>query len=817
MKNKSLGGVQKSRRPRRRRRGTSRLFVLGTAFMAATVAGGVTPAYAQQIVRDAQTTSRTGAASSDQIRRFDIAPGTIASVSDRFQIITGIRVVLAKDVGDLPSPGVVGTLTAVQALEKLLAGTGIGYMFTDASTVALDVRASEFVAVEGHGPTVASPKFTQPLRDIPQTIAIIPKETIQAQGATTLRDVLRNVPGITFQAGEGGGELPGDSFTLRGFSASNDLFIDGVRDSGGYSRDAFNIEQVEVAKGPSSSIAGRGATGGAINQVTKSPTMQPDGAASVGVGGADYRRGTLDVNQPFGAPTIGAAFRLNAMWTESGVPGRDVVENRSWAVAPSLAAGLGSPTQLVLKYQHVTQDNVPDYGLPWGNSPGFPTGAFRSTPPIDQSNFYGLRDYDFEDISSHVATGEVSHRFSGTLSLRNLTRYSRTDRDSAITSPRPPNRQLQRRTMGNDNVANQTNLTASIDTGSVRHDMVSGIEFSRETTSNQNSAQTTNQPQVSITDPNPGDRPFGPMPANTGNPSDTTLHQAGAYVFDTVNIGARWQFTGGARFDIVDVDYALTTLATREVSTIQNSDSMLSWKSGVVYKPRPMGSVYLGYGTSFNPSVDAAATGAALSTTPTAANNPNLAPEETHNYEAGTKWDVLGNRLSLTGAVFRTEKVNARTRNANSDPFILAGKQRVDGVELGVSGNITNRWSALAAYSFMHSRIDASANAAEEGMNLALTPENAFNLWTSFALPREVTVGGGVQYMDAVFRNTTSTTVVPSYWLVNGLASYAVNEKLTLRLNGQNLADTQYVDRVGGGHYIPGPRRQVLLNLDVHF
>jgi len=385
MKNKSLFDAQGSRRPRRRRRGTSRLFVLGTALVATTVAGHVSPVGAQELVRDAQTTSRGGAAASDQVRRFDIAPGTIASVADRFQSTTGIRVVLANDTGDLPSPGIVGTMTAAQALEQLLAGTGIGFVFTDASTVALDVRASEFVAVEGHGPAVASSKFTQALRDIPQTIAIIPKETIQAQGATTLRDVLRNVPGITFQAGEGGGGLPGDSFTMRGFSASNDLFIDGVRDAGGYSRDAFNLEQVEVAKGPSSSIAGRGATGGAINQVTKSPGLQPAGTASVGVGGADYRRATLDVNQPFGVPTIGAAFRLNAMWTDTGVPGRDVVENRSWAVAPSVAAGLGSPTQLVLKFQHLTQNNVPDYGLPWGSSPGFPTGAFRSTPPIDQA------------------------------------------------------------------------------------------------------------------------------------------------------------------------------------------------------------------------------------------------------------------------------------------------------------------------------------------------------------------------------------------------------------------------------------------------
>jgi catecholate siderophore receptor len=815
MKNKSIGDDLKARRPRRRRRGVSRLFVLSTAVVASTVVCRVSPVYAQQIGRE--STTRATQSTGDQLRRFDIAPGTITSVADRFQTITGIRVVLAADIGDLPSPGVVGTMTAAQALGQCLAGTGVGFVFTDAATVALDIRSSEFVSVEGHGPTVTSPKFTQPLRDIPQTIAVIPKETIHAQGATTLRDVLRNVPGITFQAGEGGGGLPGDSFTLRGFSGSNDMFIDGVRDPGGYSRDAFNLEQVEIAKGPSSSIAGRGSTGGAVNQVTKAPNLLSEGSASIGVGSADHRRATLDVNRPFGAPTIGAAFRLNAMWTDAGVPGRDVVENRGWGIAPSVAAGLGSPTQMVVKYQHLTQDNVPDYGLPWGSSPGFPTGAFRSAPPIDQSNFYGLRDYDFEAISSDVATADVSHRFSGALTLRNLTRYSKTDRDSAITSPRPPNRQLQRRTMGNDNLANQTNLTASIATGSIRQDVAAGVDLSRETTSNQNSSQTTNQPQVSITDPNPGDRPFGPMPANTGNPSATTLHQAGAYVFDTVNIGARWQLTGGARMDVVDVDYALTTLATGEVSTIHNTDSMISWRGGVVYKPRPMGSVYVGYGTSFNPSVDAAATGAALSTSATAANNPNLEPEETHNYEAGTKWDLLGNRLSLTGAVFRTEKINARTRNAASDPFVLNGRQRVAGVELGASGNITNRWSVLAAYAFMHSRIDASASAAEEGMNLALTPENTFNFWTSYALPWEVTVGGGAQYMDAVFRNTTSTTVVPSYWLVNALASYAVNEKLTLRLNGQNLADTQYVDRVGGGHYIPGPRRQVLLNLDVRF
>jgi catecholate siderophore receptor len=801
-----------TRRGRPRRRGTSRLFVLGAAFVASASAGSTwSTAHAQGL--DAAPVS-AGAQSSSTFR-FSIPAGTIATAVEQFQTVTGIRVELASDsLRDLPSAGVAGVMTARQALDRLLAGTGLGYAFTDPGVARLDIRTSERVDVTGDVRDVSSPKFTQPLRDIPQTISVIPQEVIQSQGATTLRDVLRNVPGITFQAGEGGGGLPGDNFTMRGFSAGNDMFVDGLRDTGGYSRDAFNLEQVEVAKGPSSSIAGRGATGGAINQVTKSPHLQQASAVTLGAGNADYRRGTVDVNQPLG--TLGTSLRLNAMWTDAGVPGRQVVENKSWGVAPSLAIGLGRPTHVTLKYQHLTQDNVPDYGLPWGNYPEYPTGAFDATPPVDQSNFYGLRDYDFEDIRSDIATAEVAHQFGNGFTLRNITRYSDTERDSAITAPRPPRRQLQRRTMDNGHIANQTNVTAAYG-ARARHDVAAGVEFSRETTGNRNSAQSDNQPSTDIVSPNPDERPFGPMLPNTGNPSETHLKQAGMYLFDTVSLGSQWELTGGARLDVVDVDYSLTTVATGDVSRLERSDSMLSWRGGIVYKPRPEGSVYFGYGTSFNPSVDAAASGAALGTSATSANSPSLAPEETRNYEVGTKWDVLTGRLSLTSAVFRTEKVNARTRNANSDPFVLAGRHRVQGIEAGISGAITSRWTALAAYAFMDSSIGESANAAEEGNNLTLTPENTFSLWTTFDLPRNVTIGGGAQYMDAVFRNTTNTTRVPGYWLTNALVSYRVNDLLTLRVNGQNLADKQYVDRVGGGHYIPGPRRQVVLNADFGF
>ena len=752
-------------------------------------------------------------------QRFDIPPGPLGDVLAAFEAATKVKVTVTVDsIRTLQSPGVSGLHTAERALEQILAGTGITYRFTapDAVTLRLEA-ASEFVEVQGNAAPLSLRTFTEPVRDIPQTIEVIPSEVIQAQGLTSLRDVLRNVPGITFQAGEGGGGLPGDNFSIRGFSAGNDIFVDGIRDPGGYSRDVFNLEQVEVTKGPSSATVGRGATGGAINQVTKSPQLGAGYSGTLGGGNEAYKRGTADINVPLEQLGKGVAFRLNAMWGEGGVAGRDVVENSGWGVAPSIAFGLGSPTTVRLKYQHLDQDNVPDYGLPWGASPGFPTGAFNATPPIDQSNFYGLRGYDFESINSNFGTAEIDHRFANRLTLRNLTRYSETDRDSAITAPRPPNRQLQRRTMSNENLANQTNLIGSFTTGSMTHDVVTGIEVARETTDNRNSAQATNQPQTSIINPDPNDRPLGPMPPNTGNPSETRLNLAGIYAFDTVKLSERWLASGGLRLDVVDVDYSLTNLADGVVTELDSSDSMVSWRAGLVYKPRPNGSVYAGYGTSFNPSVDAAATGAALSNTATAANNPNLEPEETRNVELGTKWDVLSGRLSLNGALFRTEKTNARTRNAASDPFILSGKHRVSGVELGASGQITPAWSAFAGYAFMNSEISESENPEEVGNNLILTPESTFNLWTTYTLPWDLTVGGGAQFMDAVFRNTVNTIVVPSYWLYNATASYPLNQNLTLRMNLQNLTDEEYVDRVGGGHYIPGPGRQLMISTDWKF
>jgi len=659
----------------------------------------------------------------------------------------------------------------------------------------------------------ASAKYGAPLLDTPRTVTVIPRELIVERNATTLRDALRNTSGITFQAGEGGGGLPGDqNFTLRGFSARSSLFVDGIRDPGSYARDTFFIEQVEVAKGPAAVVGGRGATGGMINQITRTPLDESVADFALSAGTDDYVRATADLNQPLGEH---AAVRLNMMYDEGDVPDRDVVENSRWGVAPSLALGLGTDTRWTLAYLHIDQDNVPDYGLPWNTPAGPDTGL-----DLDYSNFYGLEDYDYEDIETDSVTAKVEHDFSDTLEIESTVRWLDSLRDSAITAPRPPDRQLQQRRQGNELLANQTNLIATLGWGSVTHRMTAGFEIAREETANRNQAQATNQPPITDVDnPDPSEDPLGPMPDNIGNPgpSEATVDTIALYVFDAIELTDRWQVNGGLRWEDYDVEYELRDLADGTVTRLDSQGNELSWQVGLVFKPVPNASLYAAYGTSFDPSFDAAATGVSLSELPTQAANPNLEPEESRNYEIGAKWDRADGRLGITGAIFRTEKFNARTRSTNEDPFTLDGEQQVTGVELGLTGNLTDHWSAFAGYVYMDSEFEASANPVEPGLSLVLTPENSFNFWTTYSLPMGLEFGVGGQYLDNVFRNTTSTVEVPSYWLFDAMVTYPLNDTVTLRLNATNLADEEYIDRVGGGHFIPGPGRRVSLTANLRF
>jgi catecholate siderophore receptor len=819
MQNRSFRTLERRRKPRRR--GTARLFVLGAAFAASTaVPTSIATLHAARRWTHAVPVDVNDAVQSQdtQTLRFAIPAGPLADVLTAFEKQTRVKVILTHEaIATIQSPGVAGMFTVPQALGELLSGTSVAFTFTGRSAVSLELRAAgEFVAVTGEGPAMTSRKFTEPLRDIPQTITVVPASVIAAQGATTLRDVLRNVTGISIQAGEGG--VPaGDNLSIRGFSARTDFFIDGVRDVGGYTRDPFNVEQVEVVKGPSSSIAGRGSTGGVINLATKAPNLGTSRAASIGIGSSDHKRGTLDVNQPL-VGLAGAAFRMNAMWTDSDTPGRDAVKNERWGVAPSLAFGIGTPMRIVADYSHLDQQNVPDYGVPWVPNTNVPLRAHADqAPPVDFSNFYGLTSRDYEDTKTDVVTGRVERDFSAAMNLRSVVRFGRTVRDSLITSPRFDNNDSttirrtdwKSRDQSDGVLASQTDLTSRFRTGTVGHALVTGFELSRETSENWNRIEQGGpQPTTDLFKPD-FNQPYESRLVRDGAVNDATARSAAIFAFDTLQLGSRVELTGGLRWDRLSLDYRTVNAATQE-STLERTDDMVSWRGGAVYKPRTNGSVYVGLGTSLNPSTE----GLSLS-----ASTALLDPEKSRSVEAGTKWDLPGGRLGMNAAVFNTTKTNARTPGVSpgDPPTVLQGEHTVSGIELGANGNVTDRWQLFGGYTFMDSEITRSNNAAESGKEFGNTPNHSLSLWTTYRLPRGVDVGGGAQFVGDRFNSNTGTRTAPAYWVVDAMAAYRVSNQLTLRVNGLNLANERYIDRITGGHFVPGSGRSVMLTTDIGF
>jgi catecholate siderophore receptor len=754
--------------------------------------------------------------------QFDIPPGPLADVVEAFKRATGWNVETPNTmILEVQSPGVSGLYTAEEALAHLLENTGVTYELAAPSSAKLDLRVVESVEVtERIRPEPTSPKYTTPLLDVPQTVTIVPQEVIQEQNATSLRDVLRNVSGISIQAGEGG--VPaGDNLSIRGFNARTDIFVDGVRDFGGYSRDPFNFEQVEVTKGPASVYGGRGSTGGSVNMATKNPNLTTLNTGSFGVGNASFKRATVDLNQPLESLGDGVAFRLNAMWTDAETPGRDVAANERWGAAPSLAFGLDGPTRLTLDYFHLDQDNVPDYGIPWVPATNTALPEYADQPaPVDFHNFYGLRARDYENTATDMGTATFDHDFSASLSLTNLFRYGVTDRDSVITAPRFATNDstdirrtdMKSRDQQDGIVANQTALTGFFPTGSMSHAVVTGLELTRESSENFVRAESGPvPPNTDLFSPNPND-PYQGVISRTGASTDGVAKSVAVYAFDTVDLDRSWQVTGGLRWEQFETDYTSFDGLGGE-TPYGRTDSMLSWRAGVVYKPRANGSVYFGAGNSFNPSAEG------LSLATGSSSLAEVEPEKSQSYEVGTKWDVADRRLSLTSALFHTEKTNARTPGLNpgDPPTVLEGRHRVRGLELGFAGNITPEWSVFGGYTFMDSQIEESNNASEVGNAFGNTPRHSFNAWTSWELPWNLEVGGGAFYVGDRYNNNSETRLAPGYWQVDAMAALRLTDELTLRVNAVNLANERFIDRVGGGHFIPGVGRSVTVTTTLGF
>lgn len=709
-----------------------------------------------------------------------------------------------------------------------------------------DAKTLETVTVDGRPARrePRSPEFTAPLVDTPRSVTIIPQQIIEQTAATSLQDVLRNSPGITFGAGEGGQPLADRPF-IRGQSSGNNVFVDGIRDSGGQQREVFNLEQVEVIKGPDAVYSGRGSGGGSINLGSKAPRLTDFSRWGLGVGTDGWLRGTIDQNWNLGET---AGLRLNLMAAEGDVAGRDAVDYDKWGLGLSLAAGLGTQTTGTFSYYHLTSNQMPDYGIPL-----FTKIGVRTTPSgildVPYDSFYGLEARDYLTNTVDAFTADFEHRFSPALTLRNVSRYAETLNDYVVTNPGDGGRidtggvalvggeyWMKRATKSRWNptrtLANVTDLTGRFSTGGLRHSFNIGLELAREDNRNASYIVTTTSGTACpapltgldctrVYDPEPQDPWTGTIVRNliSSNRTDTV----GLYALDSIELGERFIVNLGLRYDDYSVEgrNASGTLAAPLYTPVGGDWTFLNYQVGLVYKPTASSSVYASWATSATPPTISAGdqnTGGAVGT-------ELLDPEETESFEIGAKANLFHDRLALSGAAFFLKRENAQIQVAPG-VFEQAGEAEVRGVELGVSGNITRAWQVFGGYTWMDSELVSGAyNNVNIGDPLANTPEHSFSLFTTYRVIPSLSVGGGVYHVSDSFGGNqggagggANRVYAPAWTRVDLFAAWDISETASLQLNVQNAGDEDYILRTNGVHHADvAPGRQAILTLNLRY
>ncbi len=697
-----------------------------------------------------------------------------------------------------------------------------------------------------------------PLANTPQTVNVVTQQVIQEQRLLTMEDALRTVPGITFGAGEGGNQ--GDTPIVRGFAARGDMFRDGLRDPGWYTRDMFSSDRVEVYKGPSGFAFGRGSTGAAINTVSKMPQANTfvNGTIS-GVTSGGYRA-EVDANGTQG----NLSGRLAAMYQDIPVQDRNNIFARRWGVAPSLKAEFTPDTRGFFSYVYQGEDGVPDYGRPYLPAPAYSSvtgartnagyfGNGAATPPIPvpRQVFYGVTGGPLADrqvTNTHIGTIRFEHDFTDNLRITNATRYVSVDRMARPTAPRslgnanndfvvpqpaagpaiavpPPGYPVELMTIGrqhfetltdNTLLINQTDLTGKFWTGGLEHTFTFGAVASRQTRDQMRANYCTPTNLACRTSAfAPVDTAYGGPNNGFGLPNHTVTTDVGVYGSDQIKFNEYFELLGSIRYDDFRTTYTNLAAVPPASQQLNRADEMVNWRVGGVFHPTHSSSIYAAYGVSSNPAAEFDT----LSDAGNNAANSMLAPERNTTIEVGAKADVLNGKLTLSGAVFRIEKTNLRIPidPASNTALVLGGLARVDGVEVGVAGKLTDQWGVFAGYSYLDSKIVNTTDLAQLGNQLPQTPPHNFNLWTTYELTPLWTIGGGATYAARTFANIQNTTYVPNYWKVDLMTSYRVTKDSMLQLNIYNLTDELYYSQYYAGHAVPAAGRTAMLTYRYSF
>lgn len=664
---------------------------------------------------------------------------------------------------------------------------------------AVTVRTAR-EAAPTYNPSVArsATKIETPLRDIPQTVNVVPQSLLRDQGARSMQDVLKAIPGIGLSHGDG----QRDQVTIRSFSAISDQFIDGLRDDALYFRDLSNIEQVEVVKGPASVLYGRGSSGGLINRITKKPGIDRN-EASLQVGSWNQRRGEFDLARTFNDK--GVAIRVTGA-VERADSYRDKQFLKREALAPSVAFELGDNTRLLIQGEHLSDRRVTDFGIP----------SYRGRPvDVAPGTYYGAanaRDVDYTQADVSAFGFTLDHRFNNEWSLRNALRTYGYSLDRNNTLVGSVNEAARTAALNHVNVRrqedghfNQTELTQKVTLAGMPHQLLYGIEIGKQ----RKDQMFRTQPAVATVSLFNPVLPVLPLRVTAAPSTDNLglMTVTSGYVQDLATLSEHWKALVGMRHDRFEQ-------ATRErrpgQRDVERTDSVWSPRAGLVFQPKLNQSYYVSYSTSFQPSAEGF---------PLATNNAQIAPEKTTHHEVGAKFDFLDGMASATASLFRVERTHIKTSNPATNTLVPLGVQRTHGAELSFSGDLGHGWQIWSGYAWldaeMVSSVAVDAGQPVQGKRPTLTPRQSANLWLTKALGHGFGAGAGLNGVGERFANPGNTVRLPGYTTFDAMGYYRA-KGLDVQLNVMNLFDRKHTVSSHGSSpnlILPGAPRSVQLTL----
>ena len=668
--------------------------------------------------------------------------------------------------------------------------------------------------VQGYRATRSSTftKTDTPLREVPASITVIPAELMKDQAMQSLSDVFRYVPGATWHQGEGNR----DQVVIRGNSTTADFYVDGVRDDAQVFRDLYNLERVEVVKGPAGMAFGRGGAGGIVNRVTKRPVFESLRDASVTLGSYSQFRGTLDLG---GKASDGAAWRLNGMY-ENSDGFRKGFHVERYAVNPAATITFSAQTSLTLGYEHLWDYRTADRGIPSSGSAPYET---------DRRTFFGNPDQSRAHNVVDGAYSVLDHDFGGGLTARNTTRYTDYDKyyqnvypGSAVNAAGNLTISAYNNANRRQNFFNQTDFTKKLSAGGWNHTLLFGFEFGSQDSVNKRNtgffgvAGTAIGATVAASNPFAVATAFRPNGTDADNKVKSDI--AAVYIQDQIAFSKEWKAIVGVRYDVFR-----TTFDDRRTlvppADLARTDRAPSPRAGLIWMPDSVSTYYAAYSYAFLPS------GEQLSLAPTTA---DLAPERSKNYEIGARWDIRPN-LTLSTAIFRTDRTDVKvTDPANPGSFVKSGEQRVHGIEIGLQGEITRSWSVYGGYARMDGRVlkpitsGTTASVAAitpAGNEIGLVPDDSLSLWNRLDMGAGWGTGLGLIYQSEYFTSFNNTVKVPGFWRVDGALYRAFSGGATrVALNIENLFSKKYFPTVDGDNNItPGAPRTLRLTLSTAF